>query len=235
MENQLPRLTVKEIRNETLKFFNLEKGMAFTYVSMLKKPLKTIRIYFDLDRKRFTNPLRYVLFSVAAYVLILNFHPSYKSLNTSMEKRNANSFAPIEKKLNISIAEPLAKAQKIYTSNQSIVYLILIPLVSVITFWFFKEQYNYAENLAINAFMFGTTNWTSAIVSVLTIFINKPFYLIISLLTLSIIITVYLYKNFFKLGWLKAVGTGLLVYFIITVVGMIFQFGLAGYFMMTAT
>ena len=223
------------MRNEAFQFFNLEKGMAFTYVALVKNPFETIKTYLNFDRRKYTNPLRFLLFSIAVYVLILNISPSFQSLGKFTEKRNIENFAPLEKKFNIPIAASLAKAQKIYTSNQSVVYLFFIPLISLITFWFFKPKYNYAENLAINAFMFGTTNWTSALLSLLTIFIEMPFYLIFLLLLVSLLITSYLYKNIYKISWGISFVTTLLVYFIVTFLGVIVQFSLAAYLMFSAT
>ena len=48
------------MRNEAFQFFNLEKGMAFTYVSLIKNPFETIKTYLDFDRRKYTNPLRFL-------------------------------------------------------------------------------------------------------------------------------------------------------------------------------
>ncbi|MCF6347794.1 MAG: DUF3667 domain-containing protein [Flavobacteriaceae bacterium] len=232
--NQLPRLTVKELRNETLKFFNLEKGIAFTYVSMFKKPFETIKTYLGFDRKKFSNPLNYLLFGIAVYTIMFRLHPSFKSFVEFAQKANAKSLAPLEKLFDVSIIVPMNQAQEIYFSYQNIFYLISIPIMSIITFWLFKKKYNYAENLAINSFVFGTTIWTSVILSVVTLFLNS-FIVIYIIMTISILLLIYLYHKIFQINWYKALGTMLLVYFITTIVGMFFQYGLAIYFSITAT
>lgn len=231
-DNKLPRLTVKEIRNETLMFFNLEKGLLFTFLSLIKEPYSTIQTYLHFDRRKFSNPLQFILIGVALYTLIVTIHPGFIKLMESSNKMNAKNYSRMEKDLNIKIAEPMERAQNIYLSYQNVFYIFLIPAVGFATFLLFEKPYNYAENLAINAFVFGTTTWVSIVLTLLTFFIEH-IALIFIMPLISLFLTGFLYKKIFQEDWLKTIGVSLIVFGILLALSLIFQFGLAIILMLT--
>jgi len=228
---QLPRLSVKEMWNETLRFFNFEKGLPYTYVSLLKHPLETVKTYLNLNRRKYFNPLNYVLIGVGLYTLILSVHRSFQSFIRDSQEKNAEGYAALEKQMNIAIAEPFARAQEILLSYQNVFYLIVIPVISLITFRLFRKKYNYAENLAINAFVFGTSTWTVIIPAVLTIYMDKPILFFTAMPFISFVIIVYLYQKILQTTWLKAIGTTILVHFVTLVLSVIAQLVLTLFFM----
>ena len=111
--------------------------------------------------------------------------------------------------------------------------MIVIPILSLVTFWLFKKLYNYAENLAIHAFVFGTSMWTSVILGGLTLFIESPLIMFPILPIVSYALIAYLYKNIYKLSWLKGIGIMLLIYAIMLVLSTVFQLGITLYFLFT--
>ena len=228
---QLPRLSVKEMWNETLLFFNFEKGLPYTYVSLLKHPLETVKTYLNLNRRKYFNPLNYVLIGVGLYTLILSVHRSFQSFIRDSQKTNAQDFTALEKEMNIAIAEPFARAQEILLSYQNVFYLIVIPVISLITLRLFRKKYNYAENLAIHAFVFGTSTWTVIIPAVLTIYMDIPILFFMPLPFISIVVIVYLYQKILQTTWLKAIGTTILVHFVTLVLSLIAQLVLTLFFM----
>ena len=195
-DNQLPRLTIKEIQNETLMFFNLEKGLLFTFISLLKNPSGTIQTYLNSNRRMYTNPLSYILVGVAIYTVLFTVHPAFNKMMNSTNKMNAKNYERLEKDLDIKIAEPFEQAQAIYLNYQNVFYLLLIPAVGFVTFLLFEKPFNYAENLAINAYVFGTTTWFSVILTLLTFFIESVAVMFI-LTFVSYILIGYLYKKIF--------------------------------------
>lgn len=227
IDEQLPRLTVKEIQNETFKFFNLEKGLLFTFLALMKDPHTTIDTYLNFDRRKFTNPLQYILIGVAVYTLIFSVHPSFTMTMKDMNELNAKNYAKIEKDLNIKIAQPFAEAQQIYLAYQNVFYLILIPVVSFATFFLFEKGFNYAENLAINAFVFGTTTWFSTVLSIATFFIEHFSIIIIVIPLISIMLTISLYKRIFQEGWFKTFGISMIVFGLLLAMSVVIQFGIA--------
>ncbi|MDJ0646103.1 MAG: DUF3667 domain-containing protein [Flavobacteriaceae bacterium] len=232
-ENQLPRLTVKEIQNETLRFFNLEKGLLFTFVALLKRPNDTIDIYLNVDRRRFSNPLQYILIGVALYTVIISVHPSFINTMENLRATNEKTYKPLEEKLNFPIMEPFNRAQEAYLSYQNIFYLILIPIVSFITMILFVKNYNYAENLAINAFIFGTSTWLSFVLSTMTVFLDHFSIMMVAVPIISFVVIGYLYHKVFQESWLKTIGVTMIVLMVLMLLSLIIQFGMTLLFMFT--
>jgi len=230
--NQLNRLTIKELWNELLLFFNFEKGIPYTFISLIKNPLRTVHTYLNTDRRQFFNPLNYVLIAVGIYTLIMSVHPSFNAYMKDLQVKNAKNYAPIEEKLNLSIVKPFERAQNIYLSYQNLFYLIILPLLSLITFWFFSKKYFYAEHLAINAFTFGTSTWVSLVISAVTFYVKGSIMILVVIPLISFALISYLYKKIFETTWAVAVGTMIVVYIVMLMSSLIFQFGLTIYFML---
>lgn len=225
MENQkLPRLTVKEMKREALLFFNLEKGIPFTFISLLRKPLETIDEYLNYDRRKYSNPIKYLLFAVAMYALLISFNSNFKEFTTSTNKMNAQNYKPLEEKLNIEIAKPFEEAQKVYFSYQNVFIIFSLPLLGFVTYLFSREKYNYAENLVIIAFTYGTTNWISMLVTIITSFFTLPFmYLTLVVTTLTLMIFIYFFGKIFKQKIFLSALTGIIVLISSIFISAIFQ------------
>lgn len=232
IDNEVPRLTVKEIRNETLLFFNLEKGLLFTFVALMKQPFSTIQTYLFHDRRKFSNPLQYILIGVALYTIIISVHPGFNKMVNDSNEINAKNYARMEKQFDIKIAEPFERAQGIYFNYQNVFYIFLIPAVGFATFLLFERSYNYAENLAINAYVFGTTTWFGILVTLATFFIEHIAMMFIMPL-ISLILMGYLYKKIFQEDWLKTTGVTIIVFGVLMVLSLIFQFGIAAILIFT--
>lgn len=213
MENQkLPRLTIKEIKREALLFFNLEKGIPFTLISLLRKPYETLQTYLSYDRRKYSNPIKYLIFTSAIYLLIISLNPNIVEFAEKAKVENAKNYAGFEKKVNLKIAESFQKAQEIQFSYQNVLSLFSLPLLGFFTYLFFKPKYNYAENLAINAFVNGTSSWVGIALTFVTSFFTISYWWIMLLILLSSTLMMsYLYKSFFKISSLKAFLTSFFI------------------------
>lgn len=232
-ENRLPRLTVKEIRNETLLFFNLEKGLLFTFLALIKDPKNTIDVYLNINRRKFSNPLSYILIGIGLYVILLNVSPSFisyveyfKGLNAEMltaRGQNASSFL-----------EAQTKSQEIIFSYQNVFYMVAIPLISFITLWLCSDRkFNYAENLAINSFAFGTSTWTAAFLCLLTVYIDYPIVVMPIIILSTFVILIYSYKKIFEMSWIMSIFITVLIQGILIGMSAVIQAALSVYFMIT--
>lgn len=237
MENQkLPRLTVKEMKREALMFFNLEKGIPFTFISLLRKPLETIDEYLNYDRRKYSNPIKYLLFAVAMYTLIISFNSNFKTFIENTNKTNAKTYKPLEEKLNIEIAKPYEQGQKAYFSYQNIFILISLPLLGFVTYLFSREKYNYAENLVIIAFTYGTTNWISALVTIVTSFFAFSFlYFSLIVTVLSLVIFIYFFRKIFKQSIFLSILIGTLLLIVSLFYSVILQLILGGYYIIVSS
>ncbi|MBX2845077.1 MAG: DUF3667 domain-containing protein [Saprospiraceae bacterium] len=230
MENQAPeRITTKRIIGEILEIFNLERGLVFTFLSIFKKPFELVQTYLYKDRKRVFNPFRYILFAIALNTLFLSNHQSFKNFTQAQFQQLQEQEQQYENGLELS--KYLGRAQKIYLTYQNFVMLIALPIMSLATLTLFsKVGYNYAENLAINSFIFGTTNWLSAILSALTFFIGAPM-LILAFVLITFIVATYLYAKIFQVNGFKAFVGMFLAYLCLLFVGMLFQYFFVAIFM----
>lgn len=233
MENQPNRLTVTEIKNEALRFFNLEKGIPFTFLSLLKKPYKTIQTYLFENRGFISNPLKYLFFSVALYTLIINYHSGSRTFFTENKTKGREVFGALEQKLGIAIIEPMEQAQEVYMSSINLLYILAVPIVALFTFWFFKPKYNYAENLVIHCYMYGTVNWVSLTITLLTLFFDLPSYYMLVLTVFTYFVISYLIKHVYSQSWVKSLLTQLFLLIVFMIVGQVYLYSIFGYFVIT--
>lgn len=228
MENALPttqhkRLTTREIKNEVLCHFSFEKGLLYTFAHMLTRPEKLISMYLNEDRKKVFNPFRYLLFAVAASTLILLSHPSFTRMIDNIQKQSLGDYQLIEQKTQIPVWDIMIRMQEIYMSYQNVVIILSIPVVSLITWKFFRNHsFNFAENMAINAFVYGTVYWMSSIIGLFTYFSNSGIIMFLST-GITFIVSTYLYKRIFKNGIFRSFVGIVISYIPILIIGTIFQ------------
>ncbi|OSY87983.1 hypothetical protein WH52_08080 [Tenacibaculum holothuriorum] len=229
MEEELERLSISELKTELFAFLNFEKGIPLAYVSMFKKPYKTIQTYLNKDRRHIINPLKYLLLSVAAYTLLVNYHKGFQNFKTEANKANEKGFESLKNLFNENLYEKFLMAQDFYLSSINLVYLFAVPVVALITYWFFKK-YNYIENLAIHCYMFGTANWTSFLVMLLTFAFDVSGNIMYLLMLFTYSIISYLLKNIYQLKWITALATQLLLLFVFMIIGQLCLIGIFLYF-----
>lgn len=234
MEEELERLSITELKNELFAFLNLEKGIPLTYISIFKRPYKTIQTYLTKDRNYITNPLKYLLFSVAVYALLISYHKGFQSFRTESNTTNQKSFENLKKLFSEDLYEKFLMAQEFYLSSMNLVYLFAVPIIALITYWFFKEKYNYTENLAIHCYLYGTANWTSLLIVLLTLpfDFSGSFMFILILFTYTII--TYLIKYIYQLKWLTAFAIQFLLLVLFMIIGQLCLLGIFIYFMIFA-
>lgn len=232
MEEEIERLSPLELKTELFAFLNLEKGIPFTYITLFKKPFHAIKTYTSKDRKFLTNPLKYLLFSVAVYTLFVNYHKGFKNFIANSNKGNEKMFEEFEKMFKAELFEKFLLAQEFYLSSMNIIYLFAVPIVGFVTYLFFKKKYNYAENLAIHCYLFGTANWTSLILILVTLFFDFSggFMLFLGITTFMII--VYLIKYIYQIKWINAMGIQLLLMVLFMLVTQVYLIGLFFYYLL---
>ncbi len=232
MEEEIENLSITELKTELFAFLNLEKGIPFTYITLFKKPFDAIKTYTLKDRKFLTNPLKYLLFSVAVYTLFVNYHNGFKDFMTNANKGNKKTFEGIEKMFDAELFEKFLLAQEFYLSSMNIIYLFAVPIVGWVTYLFFRKKYNYAENLAIHCYLFGTANWTSLILILVTLFFDFSggFMLFLGITTFMIIF--YLIKYIYQIKWINALGIQLLLLIIFMITTQVYLIGLFFYYLL---
>lgn len=230
MEEEIERLSPLELKNELFAFLNLEKGIPLTYISLFKKPYETVQRYLTKDRSSTTNPLKYLLFSVAVYTLVVNYHQGFKKLMSEMNKANQKGFENLKNLTGENLFEKFVQAQEFYLSSMNLVYLFAVPIVALITYWFFKKKYNYTENLAIHCYLYGTANWTSFFIILLTFPFDLPGYFMYTLIFFTYLVISYLIKHIYQLKWFTTLAIQLLLLALFMIVGQLCLIGIFLYF-----
>ncbi len=233
VEEELPPLTVNEMWGETMRFFNFEKGIPFTFISLMRYPLETVKIYLRSNRRTFFNPLNYILIAVAIYTAIVSIHAGFNSFMQNANEKNEKVYSKIEKDLDITIYEHYARSQELMMSYQNIFYLIILPVIGFVTHLLFSGKFNYAEHLAINAYVFGTSTWIGVILTLATFYIEDFVVIFVLIPFISAAVLTYLYKKIFESSWLMGIATTLIIYFIIMFLTLVFQLALTLLFMFT--
>ncbi|MEM9671511.1 MAG: DUF3667 domain-containing protein [Bacteroidota bacterium] len=145
IENNIaPRITTQYIWNEVLKTLSWEKGFFFTAKELLLKPGATIRVYLQGERKKYSNPLRFLVFVTAAVTLLTI---------------NLDLFGQLYRDTGTLSAEGAAQQMQNAVKNFiyqyfNIITFLSIPLLAVLSYLFFRRRgYNYAEHLVVNTFL----------------------------------------------------------------------------------
>ncbi len=228
---KIKRLTTKEIRNESIRFLVLEKGIPYTFITLLKKPYVAIQTYLFQNRRFLNNPVQYLLLSVALYSLFLNYHKGFRAVISSSNLKHKEMINGLEQQLNLTFYEEFVKAQEFYFSSMNIVYLFSVPVIALLTYWFFKSKYNYAENLAIHCYMYGTANWISLFITLLTLFVDLPSSFMTVLILFTFFIIAYLIKYIYQTKWFIALSTQLLLLFLFMIITQLYLYSLFAYFL----
>jgi hypothetical protein len=172
--------------------FNVHKGLFFTFWSLVIKPGMVGRAYISGQRKRFTNPVRYLIIAVAiqAFMDFWVLHPEL----TNQPKFISFPF------LSESVNNSMAQWNHILATKYALIHNLSMILIFPATFLilFKKLKYNFTELLTVNFYYFSTG-------LIITLFSILSFYLITgnSLATSMIILITMSYviwsnMNFFK-------------------------------------
>lgn len=174
--NFCPNCGQKAIANNRLKFkdivndfidnaFNVHKGLFFTFWSLVIKPGMVGRYYISGQRKRFTNPVRYLIIAVAIQALI-DFWVLHPELST---QPGFISFPFLSESINNSMAQWNHILATKYALIHNLSMILIFPAAYLILFK--KLKYNFTELLTVNFYYFSTG-------LIITLFSILTFYLI---------------------------------------------------------
>ena len=129
------RLTLKFLVNDALKnMFNLERGLFYTIIELVKQPEVVIKDYLDGDRYSYMNPFRFLLVAASFYAIVVSVFGFSVEGIIEMEDGTPMDLGFIKEYSNL-------------------ILLINVPLVALGSWLAFRRaKLNYAEHLVINAF-----------------------------------------------------------------------------------
>ena len=143
------RLTFKNIIADFFDtVFNLDRGFFFTFWNLLKQPVFIIQGFINGKRKRFTNPVKYLIITTAIQAL------SESIIMFEEQGIPFTSFSFLSNELN----------QNMHLWNQSLTldYPILFGIINLLVwpipfyFLFKKLKHNIPELIAVMIYIYGT-------------------------------------------------------------------------------
>lgn len=223
------RINMRSIWQGILEIFNLERGLIQSTITLTKHPGQAIRQYVLEDRSRLMPPFRYLLFMVAIATFItlqyFDANPQWMgNLNAELNQNTAKN-DPITKAY-------LEKTNYLFYHYFNLFILATVPVAAMVTLWFFRRRFNYAEHLVVNSYIMGYLTFVYIAFSPMLFFANfTTLSWVYSLITLiySIIVYKQIYQSPGMRGVFAAIAT-VIVYFLVyyIIIGLVF-IGLAIY------
>lgn len=223
------RFTVKHFLHESFHAItHADKGIFFLIKELLLRPGHAIREYNEGKRKKYFNPLTFLLIAAALQLFATQktqITEHYMSRLVAISKQlEASSDNIHQETLNEELKKVEAGGNEAFETmlqNNKLFTLLIIPFMGLITWLLFRKRgFNYAENLVMNVMV-------SAQLSILFLFFTAlPFLILPSyvLLWMSLFFLInwgyciIVYKQFFEQGWFITIvkGTAAFILFILT-------------------
>ena len=145
------RLQFKDIVNDFFdNAFNIHKGLFYTFWSLIIKPGIVGRTFISGQRKRFTNPVRYLIIAVAIQAFM-----DYWFLNPELtEQPDFINFAFLPESVNYSMAYWNHTLATKYALIHNLSMILIFPAAFLVLFK--KLNYNFTELLTVNFYYFST-------------------------------------------------------------------------------
>lgn len=229
------RITLRTIWHGILDIFNLERGLIQTTLTLTKRPGQAIREYLLEDRERLMPPFRFLIFMVAIGTFItVQYFNSNPDWMTEF-KEGYKSAATGDSRNDLFLKNYMEKTSYLFNNYFNLFILITIPVAALVTMWFFRRRFNYAEHLVINSYVTGYLTVVYIVLSPILFFVNftilSGIYTIITFLY-SIIVYTQVYESRGFRGVAASLGV-LLVYFTLYYI-LIFTFFIGIAIYMTA-
>ncbi|MEM7373208.1 MAG: DUF3667 domain-containing protein [Bacteroidota bacterium] len=174
---QPPRITFRHILNSVLKVFKLEKGVLYTLRELSLRPGKAIRTYLLVDRSQMQDPIKFLFIMVAlaalafVHVDLKNTSASFQAgLNEGKKAAEASVQMTDEQRGKMeeqfeAIDENATEAEDFMANNYQFMLIFSIPFSAFWSFVHFRrKQWNAAEHLVINAYIFGYQSFLFALI-----------------------------------------------------------------------
>ena len=208
---KIRRLKLNQVFNSILVAFNLERGGLYTVKQLFANPGKLIENYVGEGRLRYVGPFRLLIITTTIAFILLQY-------STTFDEFRAGFYEGIQNPELFSIIESASK-------YFNILLWLFLPVAALFS-WFFnrKRQYNYAENLAFQTYVFSLTN----IITMFTIFdkLISPAVIVVIIYAAFTFYYIYSYKAFFKKGWFRSTLEVAVQYTLSSFVYFFFLFGM---------
>ncbi|WP_250631887.1 DUF3667 domain-containing protein [Rhodoflexus caldus] len=211
----LPRLSMAKLWKDVLIAFDLEKGLVYTFYSLLIRPHKAVHSYLFEDRSRLTNPFKFLAISITLSTFILL---NTQILNKSMADNLQQGFEQGLKEGRAEKETGNTDFQKIVPPEQynkiliqllndtfSFSYLLFIPILGWVS-WvpYPKKQLFFGEHMVIHTYVSGLWNFMLVIAYPLLIVMPEllePMFIVY--ITGYVVSIAVIYKHLSNRNWFR--------------------------------
>jgi hypothetical protein len=212
------RFTLAHLGHEFLHALtHTDKGIIFLIKEMFYRPGKVALEYNGGRRKKYFNPISFLLIMMALQIFLAkktHIYESYFEQTQQLLKGISKSYKvkDLEEDNQLEIAKK--QNPKLLENSKTITFLFL-PLLSLFTWLLFKKTKNtYAENLVFNVLIQGQTYLYFALLCIIPFVIYAPSVLLTMYLyvVLSIVYSILAYKQFYQQRWGVTIFKGLVAH-----------------------
>jgi hypothetical protein len=221
------RLTLGHFAHETTHAVtHTDKGILLLIKAMFTRPGIVAQEYMEGKRKRYFNPITFILIMMAVQVFVTKqtdfygkFTRQMKKVYEQIAKMNPNAMEDAEQ-----FNKRMEKADKqaaFANENTKLINFVFIPFLSLLTWLFFrKSKYNYAENLILNILIGGQLVVWFVLICIIPVLIKPGLVILVMYLYIlfSFGYAIVAYKQFFQQKWGWTIFKGLtlqIIYFIV--------------------
>lgn len=173
------RITMKNLWFDfTERFFNLDNTFIRTFVSLFTQPKDVVLGYIKGTRKKYMNPISYFMIAVTLgglfFFLQNKFFPDAMSYQFELLEEQQKGPS------GIFVTDSVLKWQKILAEYQSIFYMLMIPIISLISRLVFinRKELNLSEHLVLNLYGYSQISIVINVLYILLIWNSKAIYYI---------------------------------------------------------
>lgn len=195
-------ITFKSLIHDFIHAFtHADKGFLVLIRRLITEPGIVAKQYLEGKRKRFFNPLTFLVISAAVHFYLISASGYFEAVGPN----NTMGRAP-------AIFQEAGRISNEYLKSLDL--FLLFPLITLIAFVYFrKPKYNLAEHFVMQAFVFGQALNIRSFVFI-PLFLAFPQFQGLNLLAFEIVLLTYLviaYRQFFRQNVFKTILKTLLL------------------------
>lgn len=197
-----------------------DKGILFLIRELFYRPGHVAREYNNGRRKKYFNPITFLLIIIAVNVYAIrstNFYGAFVKKMSEYTQAIAQQSAETRDemdRISKDLEGDMKKRIEIANDHSKLINFLFIPILSFLTWLFFKKSgNNYAENIVFNILVTGQATLLFLLLCIIP-FLMKPSLVVLvfySYFILSIIYYLIAYHQFFRQKWGWTILKGLTV------------------------
>jgi hypothetical protein len=221
------RFTISHFAHEVFHAFtHTDKGILFLIKRMFRWPGIVAREYIGGKRKKYFNPITFLLITMAIQLYVVKktdfyniFIEESKNLVENISKASADQSSTKE---SVQALEKVKGQTSKTMENQKLITFIFLPVLAFLTWLFFKKSgFNYTENLIMGVFLQGQLNILFLLFCIGPFLLYRPIVVLILYIYMVILwaYAMLTYRQFFRQGKWVTVLKGSIVQILYFILG----------------